>query len=252
MDQLFSISGKCALVTGGSRGVGFMIAKGLIEAGARVYISSSNSNACRQTAAELSLWGFCEALPADLSSEESCRTLAEELASREDQLHILVNNAGVTLGASFEEFGVEEWDRVLNINLKAVFFLTKFLFRMLEDAASEDDPARVINIGSVDGIHIPPIENYSYTASKAAVHHLTRHLAKRLGPRITVNAIALGPFESEMTDIDLGNAMAARAPLRRIGRPEDAAGVAIFLSSRAGSFVTGTILPLDGGLVTTG
>jgi NAD(P)-dependent dehydrogenase (short-subunit alcohol dehydrogenase family) len=163
-----------------------------------------------------------------------------------------VNNAGVTLGASFEEFGVEEWDRVLNVNLKAVFFLTKFLFGLLDVAASNDDPGRVINVGSVDGMHIPPIENYSYTASKAAVHHLTRHLAKRLGPRITVNAVAPGPFESEMTNIELGNAMAARAPLRRIGRPEDAAGVVIFLASRAGAFVTGAVIPVDGGLVTTG
>lgn len=251
MDKLFTVAGKTALVTGGTRGVGLMIARGLVEARARVYISSRNADACRQTAAELSLWGECEALPADVSTAQECERLAEELSARESSLHVLVNNAGVTLGAPFAAFGDDEWDQVLDVNVKGVFHLTKFLRPLLDAAAAEDDPARVINIGSVDGLHVPAMENYSYSASKAALHHLTRHLAKRLGPQITVNAVALGPFESDMTDPSLGREMGARAPLQRIGTADDAAGVAIFLSSRAGSFLTGTVIPVDGGLVTT-
>ena len=250
-DELFSVAGKSALVTGGNRGVGLMIARGLVAAGARVYLGARDRLAGERVAAELSLWGDCQAVPADLSSEATCRELAAELGRREARLHILVNNAGLTLGAPLDSFGEEEWDRVLQVNLKAVFHLTRLLRPMLEATATPGDPARIVNIGSVDGLHVPAMENYSYTASKAAVHHLTRHLAKRLGPRITVNALALGPFQSEMTDASLGAEMAARAPLRRIGAPEDVAGAVIFLASRAGAFLTGTVLPVDGGLITT-
>ena len=252
---LFSIEGKTALVTGGSRGIGLMIARGMVEAGANVYISSRKAEVCEQVASELSAVGTCTALPADLSTEEECRRLAAELAGREDRLHILVNNAGATWGAPMAEFDDKAWDRVLDLNVKGVFHLTRFLVPQLAAAATADDPARVINIGSIDGIHVPTLETYSYSASKAAVHQMTRVLAGRLGRQhITVNAIAPGPFESKMMAATLesfGDEIAASAPLGRIGRPDDMAGTAIFLSSRAGSYLTGTVIPVDGGIATT-
>ncbi|HXQ44250.1 MAG TPA: SDR family NAD(P)-dependent oxidoreductase [Acidimicrobiales bacterium] len=255
MIDLFSITGKTALVTGGSRGIGRMIAGGYVEAGAKVYVSSRDSGACEKVAAELSEVGTCVALPADLSTESGCRTLAEELAGREDRLDVLVNNAGNTWGAPLEEFGDAAWDRVLSLNVKGVFHTTKFLLPLLDAAATDDDPARVVNIGSIDGIHVPFLETYSYSASKAAVHQLTRHLARKLAPRITVNAIAPGPFESKMMAATLdayGAQIAAGAPMKRIGRPDDMAGAAIYLASRAGAYLTGVILPVDGGIATVG
>jgi NAD(P)-dependent dehydrogenase (short-subunit alcohol dehydrogenase family) len=253
--DLFSIEGKTALVTGGSRGIGLMIARGMVEAGANVYISSRKAPVCEEVAAELSELGSCTALPADLSTEEECRRLAGALAEREPSLHILVNNAGATWGAPMADFDDAAWDRVLDLNVKGVFHLTRFLVPQLEAAGSHDDPARVINIGSIDGIHVPMLETYSYSASKAAVHQMTRVLASQLAPRhITVNAIAPGPFESKMMAATLesfGDQIAASAPLRRIGRPDDMAGTAIFLSSRAGSYLTGTVIPVDGGIATT-
>jgi NAD(P)-dependent dehydrogenase (short-subunit alcohol dehydrogenase family) len=255
MTDLFSIAGKTALVTGGSRGIGRMIAGGYVEAGAKVYVSSRNAEACAAVAAELSESGVCLALPADLSTEAGCRELAAELGRREDRLHVLVNNAGNTWGAPLEEFGDAAWDRVLSLNVKGVFHTTKFLLPLLEAAAGDDDPARVINIGSIDGIHVPVLETYSYSASKAAVHQLTRHLAKRLAPRITVNAIAPGPFQSKMMAATLdafGEQIAAGAPMKRIGRPDDMAGAAIYLASPAGAYLTGVILPVDGGIATVG
>jgi NAD(P)-dependent dehydrogenase (short-subunit alcohol dehydrogenase family) len=252
---LFSIEGKTALVTGGSRGIGLMIARGMVEAGAKVYISSRKADVCEQVASELSAVGTCTALPADLSTEDECRRLAAEVAGREDRLHILVNNAGATWGAPMAEFDDTAWDRVLDLNVKGVFHLTRFLVPQLAAAATADDPARVINIGSIDGIHVPTLETYSYSASKAAVHQMTRVLAGRLGRQhITVNAIAPGPFESKMMAATLesfGDEIAASAPLGRIGRPDDMAGTAIFLSSRAGSYLTGTVIPVDGGIATT-
>jgi NAD(P)-dependent dehydrogenase (short-subunit alcohol dehydrogenase family) len=253
MTDLFSIAGKTALVTGGSRGIGLMIARGFVEAGAKVYISSRKADVCEQVAAELSEVGECIALPADLSTEAECRRLAEEVAARESSLDILVNNAGATWGTPLEDFDEAAWERVLALNVKGVFHLTKFLVPLLENAGTAEEPARVINIGSIDGIHVPMLETYSYSASKAAVHQLTRHLAKRLAPAVTVNAIAPGPFESKMMAATLeaaGDAIAASAPLKRIGRPDDMAGAAIFLSSRAGAYLTGTIIPVDGGIAT--
>ncbi len=253
MSDLFSIAGKTAVVTGGSRGIGLMIAQGFVEAGAKVYISSRKADVCEQVAAELSATGGCIALPADLSTEDECRRLAAEVADREEQLDILVNNAGATWGASIDEHDDASWDRVLDLNVKAVFHLTKFLRPLLEAAGTQDDPARVINIGSIDGMHVPILETYSYSSSKAAVHQLTRHLARRLAPRVTVNAIAPGPFESKMMAATLaaaGDQIAASAPLKRIGRPDDMAGAAIFLASRAGSYLTGAVLPVDGGIAT--
>ena len=255
MTDLFSIAGKTALVTGGSRGIGRMIAGGFVEAGAKVYVSSRRADACEAVAAELSEVGVCTALPADLSTESGCRELAEELTRREDRLDVLVNNAGNTWGAPLEEFDDAAWDRVLSLNVKGVFHTTKFLLPLLDAAATDDDPARVMNIGSIDGIHVPMLETYSYAASKAAVHQLTRHLARKLAPRITVNAIAPGPFESKMMAATLdafGAQIAAGAPMKRIGRPDDMAGAAIYLASRAGAYLTGVILPVDGGIATVG
>jgi NAD(P)-dependent dehydrogenase (short-subunit alcohol dehydrogenase family) len=253
--DLFSIAGKTALVTGGSRGIGRMIAGGFVEAGAKVYVSSRRAEACEAVAAELSPVGLCLSLPADLSTEAGCRELAAELARREDRLHVLVNNAGNTWGAPLEEFDDAAWDRVLSLNVKGVFHTTKVLLPLLESAATDDDPARVVNIGSIDGIHVPVLETYSYSASKAAVHQLTRHLARKLAPRITVNAIAPGPFESKMMAATLdafGPQIAAGAPMKRIGRPDDMAGAAIYLASPAGAYLTGVILPVDGGIATVG
>jgi len=254
MSDLFSIQGKVAVVTGGSRGIGLMIARGFVEAGARVYISSRKAQVCDAVAAELSEIGECISLPADLATEEACRQLAEQVTERDPAVHILVNNAGATWGAPMAEFDDAAWSRVLDLNVKSVFHLTKFLRPALEAAATDDDPARVINIGSVDGIHVPVMETYSYSASKAAVHQLTRHLAKQMAPTITVNAIAPGPFESKMMAATLdafGAQIIQSVPLHRIGRPDDMAGTAQFLASRAGSYLTGTVIPVSGGLATT-
>lgn len=251
MTDLFSIAGKTALVTGGSSGIGLMISRGFVEAGAKVYISSRKVEVCEKVAAELSTIGECVAIPANLSTEDECRRLADEIASREDSLPILVNNAGATWGAPMADFDEAAWERVLSLNVKGVFHLTKFLRPLLEAAGTDDDPARVINIGSVDGIHVPALETYSYSASKAAVHQLTRHLARQLAPRITVNAIAPGPFQSKMMAATLdafGEQIAATVPRKRIGQPDDMAGSAIFLSSRAGAYLTGAVIPVDGGI----
>jgi NAD(P)-dependent dehydrogenase (short-subunit alcohol dehydrogenase family) len=255
MSDLFSIAGKVALVTGGSRGIGLMIARGYVDAGARVYISSRKASVCDEVAAELSQHGECVSLPADLSTEAACTALADELATRESELHILVNNAGATWGAPLADYPADAWDKVLDLNVKSPFFLTRAALPLLEKAATTDDPARVINIGSIDGLQVPVMETYAYSSSKAAVHQLTRHLARHLGRRnITVNAIAPGPFESKMmaeTLRNFGDAIAESSPLRRIGRPDDMAGTAIYLASRAGAYVTGAVIPVDGGIWTT-
>ena len=252
MKDLFSIEGKVALVTGGSRGIGLMIARGYVENGATVYISSRKKDVCDQAAAELSKYGVCHSLPADLASEAECQRLAAELAARAPRLHMLVNNAGANWGAPLEEYPDDAWNKLLALNLKSVFFLTRACLPQLEAAATPDDPARVINTGSVDGLRVPLLHTYAYSSSKAAVHHLTRVLAVELAPKhITVNAIAPGPFESKMMAETLrrfGDAIKASCPLGRIGTPEDMAGVAIYLASRAGAYLTGTVIPVDGGI----
>jgi NAD(P)-dependent dehydrogenase (short-subunit alcohol dehydrogenase family) len=252
MGELFSVEGKTAVVTGGSRGIGLMIARGLVEGGARVVVSSRKAEVCERVAAELSRVGECVAVPADLSGEAACRRLAAEVGEREGRVHVLVNNAGATWGAALEAYPGAAWDKVLDLNLKAPFFLTRAMLPLLEAAAAPDDPARVINVGSIDGLRVPPFPTYAYSASKAGLHHLTRVLARELGPRgITVNAIAPGPFESKMmaeTLARFGDQIAAAAPLGRIGRPDDMAGAARYLASRAGAYVTGAVLPVDGGI----
>jgi NAD(P)-dependent dehydrogenase (short-subunit alcohol dehydrogenase family) len=254
-EDLFSIKGKTAVVTGGSRGIGLMIARGFLEAGvAKVYITARKAEQVAAADEELNKIGPCVSVVADLSTQEGLDHFAEEVSSREPALHILVNNAGAAWGAPIEEFPASGFDKVLSLNVKGVFELTKRLLPLLEKAASPDDPARVINIGSVDGIRVPMLENYSYSASKAGVHMLTRHLAHHLVDRhINVNAIAPGPFPSKMTKFlfEAGEDVVAQSvPMGRVGRPDDMAGVAIFLSSRAGSYLTGAIIPVDGGVST--
>ena len=253
MNPLFDVSGKVVLVTGGSRGIGEMIARGFVEAGAKVYISSRKAEVGEALARELSSIGACTSLPADLSKETECQRLAIEVATRESHLDVLVNNAGATWGAPMTDYDEAAWERVLSLNVKGVFHLTKFMRPLLEVHGSPTSPSRVINIGSIDGLHVPAMDTFAYSASKAAVHHLTRHLAKTLAPLITVNAIAPGPFESKMMHATLeafGDAIVDAAPMKRIGEPSDMAGAAIFLASPAASYITGAILPVDGGIAT--
>lgn len=256
--SLFSVAGKVAVVSGGSRGIGRMIAEGLVRSGVRVYISSRKADACDAAAQELSEWGDCVSLPADLSTRAGVQSLAARVAEREDAVHVLVNNAGATWGAPMTDYPDDAWDKVLSTNVKGVFDLTVALLPQLRAAASAQDPARVVNIGSIDGIRVPETDNYAYTVSKAGVHMLTRQMAHRLAPdHITVNAIAPGPFPSKMMafilDADGGEEMVASAvPMGRIGRPDDMAGTVLFLTSRAGSYLTGAVIPVDGGLSTHG
>ncbi|MDX1889642.1 SDR family oxidoreductase [Mycolicibacterium sp. 050158] len=253
--QLFDLTGKRALVTGGTRGIGSMMARGLLQAGASVVISSRKPAACAAAQEQLSEFGEVRAIPADLSSHDECRRLADLVTTDGDGLHILVNNAGATWGEPLESFPDSAWDKVIDLNLKAPFWMVQALLPALRRAGTAEDPARIINVGSIDGIHVSRLPTYSYASSKAALHQLTRVLAKELGPQhVTVNAVAPGPFPSKMMAATLdafGEAIAASAPLRRIGRDDDMAGIAVFLASRAGAYLTGAVIPVDGGIATT-
>ena len=252
MKNLFDVSGKVAVVTGGSRGIGAMIARGFVENGAKVYITARREEEMRATEGELAQLGECCAIASDLSTLEGVQAFAREVGGREERVHILVNNAGATWGAAIDEFPESGWDKTMDLNVKSLFFLTQQLLPQLRAAASADDPARVVNIGSINGITNPGMNNYAYSASKAAVHHLTRHLGADLAAEdINVNGIAPGFFPSKMTahlqDPDLG--LAQMIPRRRMGDAADAAGTAIYLCSRASAWMTGQTLVLDGGMV---
>ena len=250
MNDLFSLQGRVALVTGGSRGIGRMIAAGYLRQGAKVYISSRKADVCDATARELSELGTCISLPADVSTVEGSRGLAAQIAKRESALDILVNNAGAAWGEPFETFPEKGWDKVVDLNMKSPFFLTQALYELLKKAG-EKRPAKVINISSIDGISVNMWETYSYTASKAGLLHLTRRMALRLvKDNIVVSGIAPGPFASEMNKEarDHGDEVAQHVPAGRIGSDEDMAGAAIFLASRAGDYVVGETVVVDGGV----
>ena len=251
LKNLFSLEGRIALVTGGSRGIGKMIAAGFLESGARVYISSRKADVCDATAAELSKIGTCVSLPQDISTVAGAKALAEQIYKLEGKLDILVNNAGAAWAADFDEFPEHGWDKVMNLNVKSPFFLTQAHHAALKKAASAERPAKVINICSIDGIKLNPLETYSYHASKSSLLYLTKRMAARLvEDNIIVTAIAPGPFASEMNRAarDQEAAVASRTPMRRIGRDEDMAGAAIFLASKAGDYVCGDSIAVDGGI----
>ncbi|OIW23569.1 NAD(P)-binding protein [Coniochaeta ligniaria NRRL 30616] len=264
-NTLFNVKGKVILITGGGKGIGRMISEGFVSSGCKVYISSRSAADCDAAAASLnalasslSSGGSAFSIPADLSREDECKRLAAALAAREEKLHVLVHNSGAAWGEPFDSFPDSAWGKVLTLNLQRVFTLTQRLMPLLEAAAVKGegevvvDPARIINIGSIDALRVPVVENFAYSASKAGLHHLSRHLAVALGPRgVTCNTIACGPFPSRMLKPlmdSFGEQMVEGSPLGRIGQPQDVAGTCLFLSSRAGAFVNGATIALDGGI----
>jgi 2-deoxy-D-gluconate 3-dehydrogenase len=262
INDLFSVAGKTVLVTGGSRGIGEMIAAGFLANGATVFISSRKVEACDATARRLAeeYGGTCVSLPADLSTLEGIDSLKERLVAETPKLDVLVNNAGASWGASIEEFPEAGWDKVMDTNVKGVFFLTQRLLPLLEAAATPEDPSRIVNIGSIDGIKTPVFDTWSYGPSKAALHALTRQMGSRLVKRnIIVNGIAPGPYPTWMLSTGVGtggdvagtdwDAVGAGVPRGRVGTPEDIAGLTLFLCSRAGAFTVGDVITSDGGIV---
>ncbi|KAH9889881.1 NAD-P-binding protein [Cubamyces lactineus] len=263
VDNLFNVKGKVVLVTGGSRGIGKMIATGFVKNGAKVYISSRSAKDCDATAKELNALGpgTCIPLPADMQKLEEVERLVKELSAREKALHVLVNNAGAAWGSTLDEYPDSAWTKLLTLNLQRVFTLTQKCLPLLRAGAEQGgldgdvyrDPARIINIGSVEGLAVPDHETYAYSASKAGLHHLSRHLAGRLGSEgITSNTLACGPFESKMMAQTLrehGEIIRASIPLGRIGTAEDVAGACIFLASRAGAWINGATIQVDGGSI---
>ncbi|KAI8139509.1 hypothetical protein BJV82DRAFT_626279 [Fennellomyces sp. T-0311] len=255
INALFSVKDKVVLVTGGSRGIGEMIATGFVQAGAKVYISSRSVKACDEVAAKLTALGpgKCIALPADLQSLDDINRLVAELSKLETHLDVLINNAGATWGAPIDDYPDAAFQKVMNLNVNRVFSLTKAALPLLRAKASVDNPSRVINIGSINGVTVPGFETYAYSASKAAIHHMSRHLAGRLGKEyILVNAIAPGSFPSKMMAETLrkhGDEIKAKVPVGRVGTPEDVAGTCIYLSSRAGNYTNGATIVVDGGSI---
>ena len=254
--DLFGVSGKSVLVTGGSRGIGLAIAEGFVRAGARVYISSRDTEVCVTAAETLQQLGSCTALPGNVASRDGRRHLVEQLKGHESSLNVLVNNAGAIWAAPLAEYPEAGWDKVFDLNVKACFFLIQELLPMLQACATSEDPARIINVGSVNALRIPTHETYAYVSSKAALHHLTRHLAGQLASQfITANVIAPGLFPSKMLTADIErrglDSVTAPVPLKRLSEPSDMAAAAIYLASRAGSFLTGVVVPVDGGMATT-
>jgi NAD(P)-dependent dehydrogenase (short-subunit alcohol dehydrogenase family) len=254
LNTLFSLKDKVALITGGSRGIGMMIAQGLLQAGAKVYITARKKAACVEAAKELSAFGPCIAIPSDVGTAQGRAELLKAFGEKESKLHILVNNAGTNWGEVLEKYPDEAFEKVLHLNVSSLFSMTRDFVHLLEKAATKEDPARVINIGSMDGLHIPTVSRvgtYAYTSSKAAVHHLTRNLAVTLGPRqITVNAIAPGFYPSKMTDFVFDKYqkdIEENSLLKRVGKPEEMAAVAIYLCSKGGAYTNGAVIPVDGG-----
>jgi 2-deoxy-D-gluconate 3-dehydrogenase len=255
MDNLFDLSGRVAVVTGGSRGIGRMIAEGFVRGGVKTYITARKAEACEQAAREMSEHGDCIALPHDLSTLQGIDAFVADVHAREDHLDILVNNAGAAWGEEFDKFSEEGWDKVMNLNAKSLFFLTQRFAPMLRKGAAGDRPAKVINIASIDGLRTPDLETYSYVTSKAGVIHLTRRLAKRLiADNICVNAIAPGAFASDMNiwARDNPDVVSQHIPARRVGTAEDMAAAAIFLAARSGDYLVGTTLTVDGGVTFAG
>ncbi len=251
MEKLFDIAGKVALVSGGSRGIGEMIAEGFVKNGVKTFITSRKAEQCDETAKRLSKFGECISIPADLTNSNEIKKVKSKVESETNTLNILVNNAGAVWAADFDNFPENGWDKVMDTNVKAMFFLTQQFIKLLEENGTNEDPSRIINIGSIDGLGIPRAETYSYPASKAAVHHLTKVMANRLAQRnINVNAIAPGPFESQMMKSTLksfSEEIINSVPRKRIGKPDDMAGASIFLSSKASAYITGIVMPVDGG-----
>lgn len=253
LGSLFSLAGKTVLVTGGAKGIGHMIAQSLVKAGATVYIASRSTEDCARVAKELSAYGVCRAIPADLSTMEGIHALVDKITTKENSLDVLVNNSGKTWGASLEEYPESAWDSVMTLNVKSPFYLVQKLLPLLEKSATADDPARIINIGSISALTSETLNAYAYVASKAAIHQLTRALARDLVLRhINVNAIAPGFFPSKMTrhyldDGALKEQLSMDIPMRRMGRPDEIGALAIYLASSASAFMTGNILALDGG-----
>jgi NAD(P)-dependent dehydrogenase (short-subunit alcohol dehydrogenase family) len=256
-EEIFGVRGKVALVTGGTRGIGLMIAEGLVKAGAKVYVSSRKVEACEETATTLSQHGDCVAIPSDVATLEGCQQLADEIAAREDHLNILVNNAGVTWSEDIENFHEKAWDKVMDLDVKTPFFLTQKLLPLLREAASHDNRASVVNVTSVNGLRPSSLRNYSYVAAKAGLGQLSRQLARDLmADNINVNVMAPGLFKSKMTAAFFATEAAEKAveqsqPMHRTGAMADAAGMVIYFSSKAGSFVTGETIAVDGGSVNT-
>ena len=249
--NLFSVKGKVTVITGGSRGIGRMIAEGFVCGGAKVYITARKAAACDATAEELSQYGECISIPIDCSTIEGCKMLAAEIGKRETKLDVLINNAGAAWGAPFDEFPEAGWDKVMDLNTKSVFFLTQAFAPLLRAAATFERPAKVINVASIDGMSVNPQDTFSYHTSKAGLIHLTHKLGVTLAPEnIAVSGICPGAFPSEMNKVarDEGEMVSKRVPSRRVGIAEDMAGVAIYLASKAGDYVVGQSIAVDGGV----